>query len=834
MKKLILGALLIVSSIFVSVKQPVYAETATPTTTTEVLTFVENQNQFDIGAVSGFAVSSNAIYYANNFKLNKFDTTTKNNYSLPYENVTSIKQSKSYVVFISDSKLVIFKNGNEVTIPGLNATCDFFNIYEQDDNLFISYVENSTLHFVKINSNMNIDIQREHNLGSIELVTTCLNESYTYIVVRNGSHYGMLKVNNLTFEQTSLSFSYACSHIEMFEQDGKTYFLIITRINQALSIAEEQVDAVVPITTSTKLTDVTSHETFSLGEVGDFTDATYYDGYVYVADKLNKSIQAFEIENQKFVPSHIVLSSNAYEAGYFNNINDFQIVDSSTLLVADTQNNRIQKLEEENVEVISTYNSASLVSPKFYLTSNNQDFWFYFDGKLVKQSDITNLEYVIGNNVSDMKVDNSNNVYYLDYDLDKLVTIAQNKNILEGVIENLNLSENSKLEILNNGFVIFSDNTFKVYNLNYEEVSSLTITANIKDVTSDYFGNIYVLTDEGIIKLNNANNVLSQGTTLTYQANNLTLFSLNKVTGEFVAFDSVNSRFIKIVSLEFISSLNDFEHVVNALELPPQETILSGGNVLAETYISKYPYNTGISNKLAKDTKVFVLAEVENSYYIMYNNNNTVGYGYITKDKLEVIPFTINEPNKVVVINKNIKLYTLPTILRDNGVSFVYTTCQLNSQLNVVNFNLVSIDNSEYFAVQTENNKILYVNASDVTLLNSNEISSLPDLNAELIVADNSMVNLYEKDTVNSEIILELDASQKVYVENFDTTKEFTYVTVITEDKTQISGYVLTKHLRLLDNNPNLTSAYILLGVAFVIGISSIIVFVKYKKSDDN
>lgn len=829
MKKFIFGALLIVSCVFTSVKQPVFAESSQTSTTTEVLTFTDNQNQHNVGSILGFAVNGNSIYYINE-TLNKFDTTTKLNYTLPYENVTEIQQTQNFVVFTSNSNLIILKNGNQINVPGFNVSCNFFNVFEKDNCLHIAYVEGSKLHYVKINSELIIDIQRESSLGSQELVATCLNDTYIYLIAKNGTNYGLLKVDTLTLTQTQLSFNFSCSHIEMFEQDGETYFLLTTRLNQALTVAHEATDFVENITT--KLTDVTAHESFSLGEVDKFSDVKYYNGLIYVADETNKSIQTFKLVNSELKPNSIIIASNCYENTYFNNVNDFQIANRNNLLVSDTGNNRIQKLGEET-KILSTYNQTKLDEPKFYLTSNNQDFWFYFDGKLIKQSETTNLEFNVGQSISDVKLDSKNNVYYLDYNLNKLIKIANNKNTLDGVLDNLSLTETSKLEILNNGYVILTGNTFNVYNTSFSLVSSLTLSTTIIDFTSDYYGNLYALTPDGIIKLSNENNVLSQGATLSYNTTNLTLIRLDKVSGSFVAYDNSNSKFIKITNLSFVNGLSNFEHSINATEITPLETILKSGNVLADTYISEYPFNTGLKQELIKGTKVFVLDEDENSYYIMYNNNNTLEYGYILKNALEVKTFSINQANKVTVINKNIKLYTLPTILRDNNFSFAYTTCQLNSELNVVNFNLVSIDNSEYFAVLTNDNKILYVNSSDVTLSDTTEISALPDLNAELIVADNTKINLYASNTSTSEIILELDASQKVYVENFDTTKEYTYITVIKADKTQVSGYVLTKNLKLLDNNPNLTSAYVLLAVAFVIGIASIIVYVKYKRSND-
>ena len=169
MKKFIFGALLIVSSVFASAKQPVFADSTPQTTTTEVLTFTESQNQQNVGNIFSFAINNNSIYYVAGNKINKFNTTTKINYTLPYENVTEIKHTENYVAFTSNNKLILLKNGNEINVPGFNFNCEFFNVFELDNCLHISYVENSKLHYVKISAEQIIDIQRESTLGSQEL-----------------------------------------------------------------------------------------------------------------------------------------------------------------------------------------------------------------------------------------------------------------------------------------------------------------------------------------------------------------------------------------------------------------------------------------------------------------------------------------------------------------------------------------------------------------------------------------------------------------------------------------------------------------------------------------
>jgi SOS response regulatory protein OraA/RecX len=83
------------------------------------------------------------------------------------------------------------------------------------------------------------------------------------------------------------------------------------------------------------------------------------------------------------------------------------------------------------------------------------------------------------------------------------------------------------------------------------------------------------------------------------------------------------------------------------------------------------------------------------------------------------------------------------------------------------------------------------------------------------------------------EELVELEyLNDEIYVEKFDTNNKYTYVTVITEDKQQLSGYVETKYIKLIEDNPNITSAYILLAISILIATASVIIYVKQKSSN--
>src|SRR5699024_5877955 len=105
---------------------------------------------------------------------------------------------------------------------------------------------------------------------------------------------------------------------------------------------------------------------FMLGEVSEFTDVKIYNNLIYVADYINKNIQSFSLLNESIVPNQIIIALTSFEDGYFNSVNDFQLLNDNALLVSHTNNNRLQKIENTKIETLSTINEEPINSPKFY------------------------------------------------------------------------------------------------------------------------------------------------------------------------------------------------------------------------------------------------------------------------------------------------------------------------------------------------------------------------------------------------------------------------------------------------------------------------------------
>lgn len=832
MKKLLLGTMLLLSATLTTTNVKNVLAESTDAVTTEVINFVDNQHQINMGTFQKFAVTKNSAYYLNDDGLNIVDFNNNLSQTLIFNNVTDIKQTDNYVVILANNRLKVLKNNNAIDIAELNIDeVTAYNVFESNQSLFVSYAKaDNSVQVIEIRNEQIVD---RHTLkqSSDTIISICLNQNYTYVLTQNGSTYNMTKFNNSTTTPTTLSFTYLnVSNMEMLESNNNQYLVVTAKNNNSVVVLKENEGSFETIAEKDIFAIINT--SFKLGEISSIADVKTFNGCIYIGDSLNKNIQSFELSGDKLVAKSVIVARNSFEKGYFNNAHDFYYIDDNNIYISDTDNNRIQMYNDE-VTILDKVGDINLNKPKLITTNDNISFWIYSGNKIIKLYNDNITEYVTSS-ITDMKISKENNLYYLDLVEDSLKVINNGEYTPRVIVSDLNLNNDSKLLLLNDDTIAVSTNkAITIFDINDGSVvAGITLDDNIKSIDKDFYNNIYTLTTHNIVKIDNNNHTLTPTTPLTYEASNLNYLQINKVSGDIICYDNYNNRLLKIHS-NYVKKVEDYQHIVDTSNYAPKQTIIQSGKLNTNTYITAYPYNTDIIRLLNTDTKVFILGEVDNSYYVMYNYNNIINYGYITKSNITIIDNNINEPKQMLVINKNIKLYKLPTILKDvNDINFAYTTVQLNTTLNVVNDTLISIDNSQYFAVKTEDNTILYVNASDVTSDLSSDISPLPDTNAVIINNQSDKVKLYTEADDSSYILLELDAGQKLCVKEYNAKEKYTYVSVITKNKTVISGYVETKYIKLTSNNPFMVSAYILLGVSIIIIITSVVVYISLNKKD--
>ena len=139
-----------------------------------------------------------------------------------------------------------------------------------------------------------------------------------------------------------------------------------------------------------------------------------------------------------------------------------------------------------------------------------------------------------------------------------------------------------------------------------------------------------------------------------------------------------------------------------------------------------------------------------------------------------------------------------------------------------------------FFEVELAVNRIAYVRAKDVVLIDLDIIVPTLYTNAEIKITDDSgFVNVY-LDYNNSQTLLShtLKAGDRVYVTTFNLDEPWTQVTFLNNNNYELTGYVLTKYVNVYGEYNNLLRALLLSLVSFTLIVILLIIKSKKKTED--
>ncbi len=839
MKKL-LGFLTLIaisiSCLFSSNKLVVNANSQAEINTLEI----SNQQHFaNLNNISAFAYFSDNIYFVANGELNKYNTQTKQIDSLSYANVTNLKQAHNKLMFLANGVLTILNSdGTTFNVSTSPITATAFAVYfDSTTNLFvITYVNNNYMQYIKFNLEGEIisSTPAPVDIGIDSTLALATTQNYAYLIYSQGQNNNLVKIDlNIGFNQSPIAnFTYMdCSNIEVINSNP-TQLVVTTNTNFDLEFLTEQNNEV---TEDFKLSRKSGlNPSFILGDVLNFTDVKIIDNKVYIAtNSENSNIQEFSISNNSLVPNKIILASHGYDLGRFSNVGNINIVNNETFYVADTNNNRLQFINNDLSTQLTQVANTVLTQPKKVITVDNVNFYIMQnDEVLCYNKTLNTVNKITAIGVMDIALTQHNELFCVMPN--GIYNTTSNAYVLS-LFYNDTIT-NGKIEILNNNNLAYYNDKLYIYNIeNCQKITEFEIN-NVLDLATDYYSNVYALNNNGITKYEyNTNYQLDNTYNFDYNFSNITCFDINKQNGEILCFNQDNQSIIQIKN-NITTTLNEFIHPVNTQTSVSQSNIISFATTTKECYVFNYPNCTDLSAKLNINTNVYVLDSTtySNYYYVMYNNNNIINYGYVKKDVATLTQQTTSTPIIVEAIYKNVKIYKYPTILKDiKNINFAIAQINQNDQLTCISKSVISLDNSNYYAIRLQNGTIGYVNASDVRDITINNIKSLPNPNAT-ILSTTETVKLYSNSSTESDVVLEIKTNSKIYVENYDETKPFNKITYVDDNKVAHNGYIETKYIKLETTNAHSVSAYILLAVGIVLIISSIIVYIKYKKSKQN
>ncbi len=793
---------------------------------------INNQKNFaNLNGISSFANFNDYNYYILENNLYSYNYLNHEVKKLNYHNVTNLKQTDSLVLFLTNGKLAILNNdGTKFNLDSPDIFATTFNVNNQNDITTISYISNATLGIIKFNATGEVINSFSNEIDIANVSAMAVTSKYTYLIYNHETKQNFVKINNdVDFDKTEYPFVYLdCTNLEVIEETNT--LLLTHNRTSALAVLIDANNELVE--KNDILAKASTTPSFALGDVSDFTDVKIINNEIFLLDSRNNAnIQNFSLVNFELVPNKIVLSSVSYELGRFNNVSNIQIANLNTMYVSDTFNKRIQTIVNNNSTALTEINNQQFDLVKKIVTSDNINFYLLEANKVTMFNEESNFT-ISAPNAKDICVSENNELYAITTNgLYKLNNTNKFNLVLDGNFEN------PKIKVTNNNVLIASDKDIKVYSLNAKSVIySTTLNYSVKDIQADYYNNIYALTDNGIVRIyynNETNTYNSEITTsnFNYDFTSISCFGVNKVNGDIICFNNNIQALIKIES-DYVSTLKNFTNPVDPHNYNKLTTLLPYGKANKVCYVFDYPHNTNFNYKLTTNSYVYILDSeaYDNYYFVMYNDNNKINFGYVKKDNLNYTTYANTTDIKVEPIYKNVKVYKFPTILKDNSnLGFVIATINQNQTLTCINKEIISLDNSKYYAIKLEDGTIGYVNSSDIRDVNTTDIKPLPNPNAKLINGVDT-VNIYSEENVLSKVILELKPNAQFYVQNYDAKKELNYITYVDENKVAHYGYIETKYIVMETNNPNLTAAYVLLGIGIVLAISGISVYIAYKK----
>lgn len=805
----------------------------------------------DLTNVSFFSNNDNYIAYTlDNTNLIVFEKATRKYTTITgFNTITKIKYIDNSLLVADNTNIKIITDLSVLEASELDYIEDLtttyasaIDIYYANNNIYIGLVKSNTFMLFQFSNDFTNTKGNPVKTATFDYFANtymlAINNNNAYIVV-NQDDPRLYTLNYLSNTPTPKEFIRNARIIDTFYHNSQECILTFTQeILYLLSTDCVEIDSV-----NIGKNGEANTSKFPILEISDFN---YFDGVIYVSDKKCKSIQSFDLiddENNLLLQSkEILLCSNSQDIGRFNNVNNIY-VQGNTIYTTDTNNNRIQILENGKSSIINDLEADAY--PKSILTDHNNNIYFIKDNLnnsiLVKYTknddDIFEKvqEYHTINNssigsVSDITITNSNIVYLLDYTNNQFVCLTDNGLETKKDLSNhISLNKNSQIEYLKglDNLVVLTDSNLYLLGLNGDIISQLNLP-NTTKITCD-LNCIYAYSNNSIKLVNIENSTLCVSdkeitseslnniTTIFFEITNRTMYGFDSIRNCIVTFDCnlKTTPFTK-------SKLNNSTLTSNDIFLPI--------TIKNAPLIFEYPYYLGNFYNSNNTIKTCFGIEEYNDYYkILFNNNNTIQSGYILKTNCIVENFTYN-PINVLTTQQLVPIYKYPTILEYENDLLITERIPINTKITLNAIMPISIDTKTFY-VYKYNGNIGFIFNADVVLDETTNIAYLNTENAELKSFDSDKITIYE-DNKRTKII-DVNNNTRIYVDKFDKNSKYTKIIYKDSNLRTIEGYVLTEYVVMdkLDNSQLIIILVIVISVILLITILIFYLVLKKKKS---
>jgi len=861
MKKKLLTLLILISCFFLAPNNlKISAETA-PTTINTM--YVENVTEYkDLNNISKLAVSQDYIAYSqDNINLSIYDLQSKNTYTISnFDTIVKIKFIQDKLLIITKTKIYYtndFTQNTSTELSYLNVS--FTNlksadIYVDYDKVFIGIVDNSTFklyeHKLDLSPFASNPIKTIESADFNNTYLLAINNKTAYIVSKYQSGENLIPImyiqdySSNNHVSTSLTLNYQT--IDTFYNNNQEYILTFTGEN--LRLLDSQ---------------CTEKSIISINEFDEMflevTDIDYFNNRIYISDINHNSIQTYLIneETQALITDELLICASSQEKGRFNNASSL-LVYNNELIVADTDNRRLQVIkensdQEDNIELNSSIISnaqgetPSSLNPKNMIADSKGDLFIINNtdtkGQILKYSSTTHellktYEKTGLTNIIDISITNNDSIYLLGLSTSNNNTLfyLTSKGIEEKTTLPFAINDNTKIKYIKSLdlFTIFNNNTLYLisYNPKVQILDAIAIQGN--DITYD-FNKVFVLNDNTIQTVN----ILFDGTNYSLEKSSTTT---NDLFSNFstIYFDIINRTMYAFNAsrqcIEYFEFDVDYvpftlSNITTIDSLKESSTLIPAS---ISTIIYNYPFNLGKAYNFDNSIQnCFIIdeAQFEDYYRIIFNDKNTLASGFIKKtDAPSEQQYAFKAKNlNVVTINQQVNVYKYPTLLKANNSSLIIGSFPINTALTLIAETPINIDGKLFYKIKYNDN-IGFIFNADVVLNESTHISYLNNANATIKSFDDSKVFIYDENIENP--LIAVDNLTRVYVEKYDKNAEYSKVIYKTNNLTIIEGYVLTSNIEMdeMDTSKIIIICIIIISIILLLIIVISYIIIKKKK----
>lgn len=819
--------------------------------------FTTNTTQyFDMEGVVDFAfgkkiANNRYIYlaYANSFCKYDLASQTASNY-ISENNITNIYAFDSPTA--NEQDLIVITTTDNAYLYDANQNKYTFDAIMDHSSIDVAFVEGKFVIAYVAGSTLIVNVYSSENLTTLESSSDIVLSGSEYFVQIYGEH--ALLLNKANDSNQIVDFNYINSSTNYITHSNINFYthnnFLVTDTCYVVVTGEliVTIDKTTFARVDFNLTHATDDAAYISGNIDTATSMKYRENKVFIYDATNKCIQSFDLSNNTLTNPQVELGSFGRDIDRFYKVNSILVryngFSGDEYIVSDYGNSRIMLVAEEN-EVLGVpaerANDLTLdeYNNLWYFVNNTTNSTIYKYS--ISTSTITHYDY--DGQIISICLDNQTNLYILDNTNNIYKTSSSEFNPelylnLSDKYITTNLDSRIYYSTKSNGIYVSTGNT--IYQV-AQVVKSYSYDSQILDYVIDFEENIIAIVSSGkVAKYNFA----SESTASLNGYANCTCIGINQLNGTILLYDKNNSKFVSLKDDTISKGMGDFEHYVpNAKDAVANSYIYNYASISGLIY--DYPNYIGNAyNANGEVTKVILLSEERSTTgfeYVMFEIGNKKYFGYAKSSDLTeygTTPFPEHSSN-LVVIENNTPILKYPSIglvssrIGANEITLnnqiVIGKYQRSNVINTYTTYPVSLNGRNYYVV-TVDGGYGYVYAGDVTEYENSYNQNVKVDNAYVTTHDHTdYVPLYDTDNGENEVG-KLERGKRVYVMEYDKSKDYTLVKYLDEAGKEKMGYVPTKYIHMDANKAMLISAIVTLFLGLVAAVVLTVEYIKYKK----